>query len=282
VRRAGMPRLRRLLPALVMAAIGCVDQVYVGPPEDPGLGPSHVPPPDGRPPRSIFQLDLLFVIADSPSMAPVQQHVVQSFPYFLQELRQPLGALPDLHIGILTGNMGAGAYTPVVPGCERPDGGNLVAQARAATDVLCETARIQGSAQFLEVLGDGSWGNFAGRLSDAFRCLAAVGTAGCPFQQPLFAVEAALGPNAPPGNRDFLRPGAFLAILFISDQDDCSVPADSLLFDPSQRAVSDPLGPLTSFRCLDAQLRCGGQPLPRSWSGPLADCRLDDSRAATD
>src|SRR5262249_47187794 len=46
-------------------------------------------------------------------------------------------------------------------------------------------------------------------------------------------------------------------------EDDCSAdinfPGASELFDPRQNSLSDPLGPLASFRCTEFGILCGGQ-----------------------
>src|SRR5262249_59114045 len=95
----------------------------------------------------------------------------------------------------------------------------------------------------------------------------------------LAAVERALGPNAPSGNAGFLRDYAFLGIVLITDEDDCSAPADSQLFDPSQNSNADPLGPLASFRCTEFGILCGGQSPPRLAAGPLSNCVSNAARA---
>lgn len=46
-----------------------------------------------------------------------------------------------------------------------------------------------------------------------------------------------------------------MLILFLSDEDDCSAEKVSL-FTPQQQALSDPLGPLTSFRCFEFGVSC--------------------------
>jgi hypothetical protein len=86
---------------------------------------------------------------------------------------------------------------------------------------------------------------------------------------------------APAGNAGFLRPDAFLAVILITNEDDCSIPADSTLFDPTSRLLSDPLGPMTSYRCNEYGHLCrvNGklQHPPRSEAGPLEDCESDES-----
>src|SRR4029079_9645689 len=65
----------------------------------------------------------------------------------------------------------------------------------------------------------------------------------------------------------FLRPEALLAVLFLTDEDDCSADDDSRLF------TNDPaFGPLHSFRCARFGLLCDGSlpaDQPRSYGGCL-------------
>ncbi len=98
----------------------------------------------------------------------------------------------------------------------------------------------------------------AQRVKDAFTCIAKLGTGGCGFENTLEAARRALDPslNVNPG---FLRAGALLAIVFLTDEDDCSA-AIPALYDPSQQAPTDPLGPLSSFRCARFGYGCA-QPL---------------------
>jgi hypothetical protein len=227
-------------------------------------------------------MDLLFMVDDSSSMTPVQQNLAQNFPVFINVLQQLPGGLPNIHIAVTTSSMGAGAFTASVPGCMSPDSGNFVYQARASIDPACQTSRLDDGAHFIIANQDGSANNFMGDLPTVFGCIAQVGANGCGFEHQLAAVETALGPNAPAGNAGFLRDYAFLGIVLITNEDDCSAPSDSQLFDPSQNSNSDPLGPLSSFRCTEFGILCGGQPPPRTPAGPLASCVSNDARAQTD
>jgi hypothetical protein len=102
-------------------------------------------------------------------------------------------------------------------------------------------------------------------LEEVFRCLAGLGTTGCGFEQPLEAMYLALDDN--PHNAGFLRERAFLGILFVTDEDDCSA-ADPSLFDT---AADSPLGPLTGYRCFEHGITC--QPTDdRNVLGPRTDC----------
>jgi hypothetical protein len=72
------------------------------------------------------------------------------------------------------------------------------------------------------------------------------------------------GAPPPPENQGFLRPEAFLFIVVLTDEDDCSVPAGSNLFDTrSNTTLDSPLGPVTNFRCNEFGHLCNGVKPPR-------------------
>jgi hypothetical protein len=119
--------------------------------------------------------------------------------------------------------------------------------------------------------------NYAGDITDAFTCIAALGDQGCGFEGQLKSVRWALDPLfIPPGNQGFMRPDAVLAVILITNEDDCSLPDDSDLIDVNQTRMSDPLGPLWSFRCNEFGHLCniGGvlQRPPRGAADNLQGC----------
>jgi hypothetical protein len=97
--------------------------------------------------------------------------------------------------------------------------------------------------------------NYDGTLAETFSCIADVGIDGCGFEQPLEAIRLALDGN--PENAGFLRDHAYLAIIVITDEDDCSA-ADPRMFDPSPATLDSALGPFTSFRCFEFGVECDG------------------------
>jgi hypothetical protein len=131
---------------------------------------------------------------------------------------------------------------------------------------------------FLSAPNDQQQKNYLGDINDAFACIAALGDQGCAFSSPLEAIRRALGPDntIPPGGLPFLRPDALLAIVILTRQDDCSAPEDSTLMDPSQDAMSDPLGPLSTFRCNEFGHLClqngALRPPPRGVAQSLTGC----------
>jgi hypothetical protein len=68
----------------------------------------------------------------------------------------------------------------------------------------------------------------------------------------------------PPENEGFLRPNALLAIVLLTNEDDCTAPPGSPLFDTiSNLTLDSPLGPPGNFRCNEFGHLCRGQRPPR-------------------
>jgi hypothetical protein len=116
--------------------------------------------------------------------------------------------------------------------------------------------------------------NYTGDLADVFGQMATgVGAGGCGFEQHLEAMRKALANN--PQNAGFLRPDAYLAVIFIADEDDCTFSHSSLL-GPESAA----LGPQQSFRCNRFGHTCdvGGQtPDQMNQVGSKSQCHPNES-----
>lgn len=195
-------------------------------------------------------LDLLFVIDNSPSMLDKQVSLAQNFPRMIDKLAQLDGGLPDLHIGVITSDMGTQGSAVASPG---PAIGTLGLGGCAG---LGDDGALQhggdpklSSGFIVDVAGPtGRMRNYSGTLIDEFSTLARVGAGGCGFEQHLAAMRRSL---ANPANAGFLRPEANLAVVILADEDDCSV-LDPALFGPE----SGMLGPLLSFRCFEFGVVC--------------------------
>src|SRR6185295_11726692 len=66
-------------------------------------------------PDAVNDLDLLFVIDNSRSMEREQTNLVRNFPRFMEALEKLPGGLPNLHVGVVTTDLGAGQSA--VGGC---------------------------------------------------------------------------------------------------------------------------------------------------------------------
>jgi hypothetical protein len=188
-------------------------------------------------------IDILFVIDDSPSMLDKQTNLKANFPQFIDVLNGIEGGLPNVHIGVINsdlGTKGADGMTAAGIGsgpgsCSQGgDNGNL--QTNGTTLVMgtfiSDTKNTDGTRNK----------NYTGLLKDAFAALASVGAGGCGFEQHIEAAKRALSNN--PSNAGFLRQNAYLALIFIQDEDDCSMAHTTML-----GGDTTSLGPLQSFRC---------------------------------
>jgi hypothetical protein len=196
-------------------------------------------------------LDLLFVVDDSPSMLDKQINLTANFPSFLDRLQAVPGGLPSLHVGVVTTDMGTKASGSPTPG---PSIGTIGQGGCGGTGKggALQTGTSTVTDKYLrdEEAADGTRSrNYTGTLADAFSAMARLGATGCGFEQPLAAMRAALDGN--PANVGFLRPEAVLGVVFLSDEDDCSAKSTQL-FGPETAE----LGPLQSFRCTRFGVTC--------------------------
>ena len=90
-------------------------------------------------------------------------------------------------------------------------------------------------------------------LSDVLQCIALLGDFGCGFEHQLASIDRALGGDGqlPSTNAGFLRPEAALAIVILTNEDDCSAPANTELYslNGAQQNIANPLGPIANYRC---------------------------------
>jgi len=167
-------------------------------------------------------LDLLFVVDDSPGMRPVQQSLIRHFPILLSTLQYLPSGLPRIHVAVVSTDMGAGDGS--IAGCDATGGKNGIFQRAPRGE--CATTGLAPGATFISDIDGGR--NYDGQLADAFSCIAPLGESGCGFEHPLAAAARALGADGrppPAENEGFLRPSAFLAIILVTNEDDCSAPA---------------------------------------------------------
>jgi hypothetical protein len=242
------------------------------------------------------QIDLVFMIDNSPSMAPKQEKLKAQFPKLISALKDPRdGSLPDLRIAIIDSDLGTGKAYP--NGACGPK-----TLADATVSAFGDLGRFQmvGAAGCGVTSRDALWleyklgqpVNYAGDIENVFACLAGnLGTAGCGEEHQLQAFEFALASKGI-GNdnqQKFLRPNADLVLVIVSDEDDCSSAGNDSMFGdkPELRGES------ASLRCATRAHACGGENLTNSppgyptsapFSAPFATCaaRIDDCPNLTD
>jgi hypothetical protein len=196
-------------------------------------------------------VDLLFLIDDSVSMAKAQDNLLRNFPRFMQRLESFQGGLPNVHIAVISSDMGDGGSG--VAGCGSSKGGIFQASPRGG----CTATNLQPGATFISNVGGVA--NYTGRLEDVFTCIAALGDQGCGFEQQFAAITRALGADgqpAPAENQGFLREDAYLAIVMITNEDDCSSGIGGQFY--SDGTLMSQIGPAANFRCNEYGHTCDG------------------------
>lgn len=202
---------------------------------------------------NVDKVDLLFMIDNSGSMREEQDNLIREVPRLVRVLAsgdsdadgdQDFPPVASLHVGVITSDMGSGNQTGVrtcTPGLG--DDGILRRSSRIAT-APCMAGYPSGTFEFMT----GDTAAFAATIG----CVANTGTMGCGFEQQLEASLKALTPanaeswtaagympprfyDAASGLRDrlaghgtgandgFLRPNSALAIVLVTDEEDCSV-----------------------------------------------------------
>jgi hypothetical protein len=183
--------------------------------------------------------DILFVIDNSGSMAGEQQQLARSFADFIEEFDSRVG--PDQYrIAVITTGMsspGCRSCEEVPSGCilgsaggSREDGrfqerlGSLTWEAGAPVFSFAEDQDLGMDCRVVTSRNTGCFFDPATQRGTAL-----VGVTGCGYERPLAAIRAALDPaftGAGGPNRDFLRPEATLAVILVSDEEDCGEPGE--------------------------------------------------------
>jgi hypothetical protein len=226
------------------------------------------------PATSSKSLDLLFVLDDSPATLHLQSSLKVAFPALLAEL----GEMPDIHVGVVTSDLGAQGFDDPVPGSSIGSGpGSCSNNGKAGRLQTNSTPLVQGVFISDVAASDGTrTTNYSTTINDAFSAIASVGSGGCGFEQPLEAMHVAL--LDPTGfNSGFSRADARLAVIALQDEDDCSFAHSTLL-----GADVSLLGPLQSFRCTRFGVSCdGGGRTPDEMNvlGDKQDCHSNESSA---
>jgi len=193
---------------------------------DSGGGPNEFA--DAAPPEACERMDILFVIDNSGSMSEEQGNLIANFPGFatlIDGYITQAGDALDYRIAVTTAGRDV-TYNITVPGfptipfTEAGDNG--------------EFRRGCGLPRPWIERGDAD-------VSGTFSCIANVGTSGPGAEMPLLGLEWSLNQRVLDGtNAGFLRDDALLAVVMITDQDDCSRTDDGFTIDGSQPTCFDP------------------------------------------
>ncbi|HVI03718.1 MAG TPA: hypothetical protein VM869_33730, partial [Enhygromyxa sp.] len=238
-------------------------------------------------------VDILFVIDNSGSMGEEQALLAANVGAFINVLEQD-GVEANYRIGITTTDNG-NPWCPL--GDTTPEGGKLVLSpctSRLDDFVFGDTVDVQNLAcNDICTLDDAALAilptttdvdsepkprpwleNIEGKKNipegtdtdDAFACFGPQGINGCGFESPLESMYLALvrAQTTDEASYGFLRAGAILAVVFLTDEVDCSYNKDwSTIFLTEGNKVfwSDPTAESpTAAVCWNAGVECDGDP----------------------
>ncbi|PJB48263.1 MAG: hypothetical protein CO108_02650 [Deltaproteobacteria bacterium CG_4_9_14_3_um_filter_63_12] len=162
-------------------------------------------------------VDILFVVDNSNSMCEEQKRLKESFNTFIQILAT---AKANFNLAVVNTDMvdlvgGQGIF--------RTSPGTYVENLASCSETIPDTSFCAGKAlpKFLTSLSYGGLETpeqIAALQSD-FSCMALTGIDGTPVEMGLEAARQALSRA---DQQDFFRPGSLLAIVYVSDENDCS------------------------------------------------------------
>ncbi len=221
---------------------------------------------------TVRKLDLVFMIDNSPSMAPKVAKMNRNFPTLLTALKDPVdGTYPDLRVAIIDSDLGTGGRYD--SGSCGPNDTNNHSAFGDVGDFQMRNASGCGvtdsNALWLEYT-KGSPVNYQnpanGDISQVFGCLATnLGTVGCGMEHSLQSFEFALvaqnlhDANSEPSRygvqNTFLRPSAYLGLVLLSDEDDCSAATNDGMFGD----IPELRGESASLRCATRAHQCTGR-----------------------
>ncbi|MBW2462719.1 MAG: hypothetical protein JRH11_13800 [Deltaproteobacteria bacterium] len=236
---------------------------------------------------SVDKVDLLFMIDNSNSMTEEQVSLAQQLPHLIEVLAsgdqdgdgvEDFPAVRDLNVGVITSDMGTGGFG--VPTCSEPNFGDDGALRSTGNTAIagCPGMFSTGFLNYVPATATTTPSEFAMDVS----CIAVVGTGGCGFEQQLEAtLKAVTSSGQPPvgrfdgtfnmgttghadgANGGFIRPDSLLAIIEVTDEEDCSA-LDPELFNPTSSIYTGDL----NLRCF--QFPGAVQPTGRYVDGLLA------------
>ena len=257
--------------------------------------------------RSPDPVDILFVIDNSTSMSPKQKALAQAIPTFISRLSL---YIKDYHIGIVTSDVGT---LPVgqtnFPGstenrCNTARGDDGILQnlpcsfripvsdqntefalaCKGAVNPLCPDPSFVPRDRWIarNNVGVNVTPTNPGALTTdeitqrAFQCIGFVGDYGCGVEAPLEAMKRALDGHALE-NKGFLRDNSTLAVILLTDEDDCSAQLEKRPYLNPRHKDCGSLDPDPDYECFNLDYRCISKSLicnePLNTPGKKTGCR---------
>jgi len=179
-------------------------------------------------PEECRNVDILFVIDRSGSMADNQISLINSFPGFISAIQQKLQFADSYHVGVVSSD----DNYQNAPGCQKI--GDLVTQTGGPLSSQANCGPFASGTRYL----DEKEPNIAGK----FACIAQLGSGGNDDERVMrAALNAVKTENNAPGacNAGFSRLDSLLIVVLITDEDDA----------PDQCGEPDPYTPCGCKTC---------------------------------
>jgi hypothetical protein len=217
------------------------------------------------------RIDILFAIDSSSLMENAQENLRANIGAFVDVLEALPGGMPDVHIAVASADMGVGHND--IPGCNATGGDNGIFHSGVGVGARdCPATGLDAGATYVSSTGGATpQNNFTGDIRQVLRCILPIGAASCGFEQQLKSIARALGADGfdpPSENAGFLRPEASLAIIILTNEDDCSAASVDVYDVLTNTSLSSPLGPPGNFRCAEFGHLCGSPGAPPRRTAP--------------
>ena len=194
-------------------------------------------------------------------MAPKQDKLRAQFPKLIAALNDPSdNTLPDLRVAIIDSDLGAGGAWSSGSCGPKPGTNSLYGDQGHFQMINAASCGVTDSSALWLEYKNGSPVSYKGNIETVFGCLASgLGTLGCGEEHQLQAFEFALVAHGI-GNeaqQAMLRPTAYLGLVFLSDEDDCSAAVNDGMFGDKPELA----GESASLRCSTRAYACNGRNL---------------------
>lgn len=165
-------------------------------------------------------VDILWVVDNSPSMREEQVELGARFTEFVDALSD---LQADFRMAVITTDLNDGGRFQTSPGpvqtlnCFEPP------ESLAYCEGLSLERPFLRAQDYMVSASDPAAGLRTTELAADFRCIASAGDCGNGFERGLEVLRNALSPEMlQTSNANFIRDEAFLVVIFLTDEDDCS------------------------------------------------------------
>lgn len=220
------------------------------------------PPAQPPPPEECEKMDIVFLVDDSGSMKEEQANLAANFPKFVAKIdsfKTKGGSKLDWRIAVTTTGRDV-TYT-----IKLPVGGGSFPQSEKGDNGAFRMGGKCGTTKRWIEKADAT-------ASKDFQCLAQVGTGGPSIEMPLESLKLALNDRMGDGtNAGFLRDDALLAVIVLSDEDDCSRTDNNFEIQNDVCKTMDGVKPLADYKqMLDGVAKGAGRWATAVIAGPTA------------